>query len=124
MTEPKQPNQPIIVDDCGTERFKANAIVRHLLHNGGIHLGQIAELPFSDDDRRQFHQLIGYSLCGFEELGFELPSREPQSDLTKQLETALMQCANVLAGVDMTKQSLINALEAARNALKKSAGEA
>ncbi len=64
---PKNPMQPF-VDRGNVIRFKQNAIVRHLLDNGGIDLNQIAMLPFSQDDRVQFAQLIGYSLCGFHEL--------------------------------------------------------
>ncbi|MNR31726.1 hypothetical protein D3C85_1492550 [compost metagenome] len=51
-------------------RFKENAIVRHLLDNGGIDLNQLARLDFSREDREQFAQLIGYSLSGFGELGY------------------------------------------------------
>jgi hypothetical protein len=51
-------------------RFKANAIVRHLLDNGGIDLNAIAMLSFSQEDREQFAQLIGYSLSGFGELSY------------------------------------------------------
>lgn len=36
------PIQPLIVDEHGTVRFKPNAIVEHLLDNGGIDMNQIA----------------------------------------------------------------------------------
>lgn len=64
----RHPIQPLVVDDHGVLRFKANAIVRHLLDNGGIDLNQIACLNFSKEDRQQFAQLIGYSLSGYSEL--------------------------------------------------------
>lgn len=51
-------------------RFKANKIVRYLLDNGPFDLNHLAELEFSQDDRVQFAQLIGYSLCGFHELNY------------------------------------------------------
>lgn len=69
MSEIKNPMQPLVEAD-GVIRFKANAIVRHLLDNGGIDLNQLARMEFSQDDRVQFAQLIGYSLSGFGELGY------------------------------------------------------
>lgn len=66
----KHPIQPLQLDDKGVLRFKENAIVRHLLDNGGIDLNKLARLEFSREDREQFAQLIGYSLSGFGELGY------------------------------------------------------
>lgn len=54
----------------GQLRFKQNAIVRHLLDNGGIDMNQIACLDFSREDREQFAQLIGYSFSGASELSY------------------------------------------------------
>ena len=51
-------------------RFVGNDIVRYLLDNGGIGLNKLAILPFSNDDREQFAQLIGYSLSGYANLGY------------------------------------------------------
>ncbi len=68
--EPKHPIQPLIEDECGIHRFKKNAIVRHLLDVGPFDMNQLACLPFSDEDREQFAQLIGYSLSGFSELDY------------------------------------------------------
>lgn len=68
------PMQPLLVDEHGTHRFKANAIVRHLLDHGGIDLNQIACLEFSAEDQTQFAQLIGYSVCGFGDLSYVLPT--------------------------------------------------
>jgi len=64
------PMQPLIVDSHGTVRFQRNKIVEYLLDNGGIDLNQIARLPFTQEDREQFAQLIGYSLKGFHELSY------------------------------------------------------
>lgn len=66
----KHPLQPLITDEYGITRFKHNAIVRYLLDNGGIDLNKIAGIPFSREDREQFAQLIGYSLCGFGDLSY------------------------------------------------------
>jgi len=65
-----QPIQPLTTDQRGTIRFRSNAIVRYLLDNGGIDLNRLAALDFSDEDRMQFAQLIGYSLSGFGELNY------------------------------------------------------
>lgn len=61
----KNPIQPLAPDQNGTLRFKRNAIVEYLLKAGGIDLNHIAAMDFTDDDRQQFSQLIGYSLGGY-----------------------------------------------------------
>lgn len=66
----KHPIQPLAQDESGVLRFKANAIVQHLLESGGIDMNQIAKLDFTADDRQQFAQLIGYSLSGYGDLGY------------------------------------------------------
>ena len=64
------PQQPIRNVDQGVERFRANAIVRYLLDNGGIDLNDLAVMPFPREDLIQFAQLIGYSVSGFGELNY------------------------------------------------------
>lgn len=66
----RHPIQPLQLDDKGVLRFKENAIVRHLLDNGGIDLNKLACLDFTCEDREQFAQLIGYSLSGYADLGY------------------------------------------------------
>jgi hypothetical protein len=68
----RQPHvmQQIEFDAEGVARFRKNAIVRHLLDAGPFNLNSLAGLPFSDDDREQFAQLIGYSVCNFGELPY------------------------------------------------------
>ena len=69
----KQPMQPIVTDDHGTHRFHGNAIVRHLLDFGKAHgcgLNELAAMKFSQEDRRQFAQLVGYSLGGYGDLSY------------------------------------------------------
>ena len=73
----KHPIQSVEVDTDGTARFVMNKIVRYLLDMSQIRggtLNHLAEnssrLGFSLDDWRQFAQLIGYSLGGFEELTY------------------------------------------------------
>lgn len=69
-SEPTHPVQPLVEDAHGVVRFKSNAIVRHLLDNGGISMNDIARMDFSQEDREQFAQLIGYSHSGSGELGY------------------------------------------------------
>lgn len=64
------PIQPIIVDQVGVERFRANEIVRYLLDAGPFDLNQIATMPFTVEDREQFAMLIGYSVGGIGELSY------------------------------------------------------
>jgi len=71
ITPPPQPIQPLIEDSHGVLRFKANQIVRHLLDtHPTCDMNKLALMDFSDDDRQQFAQLIGYSLCGYGELSY------------------------------------------------------
>jgi hypothetical protein len=78
------PMQPIVQDDHGTIRFRANAVVRSLLDrdtersrrfpkfparsDGG--LNWIATQEFLPEDEEQLAQLIGYSISGYHELSY------------------------------------------------------
>ena len=66
----KHPVQPLKKDNDGVLRFKKNNIVRFLLDAGPFDLNKLALMPFSDEDREQFAQLIGYSLSGFGDLDY------------------------------------------------------
>lgn len=66
----KHPIQPLIRDEQGVVRFKANAIVEYLLQNGGIDMNRLATLPFPPEDREHFAQLIGYSWSGASDLSY------------------------------------------------------
>lgn len=57
---PIQPTEEV----NGVIRFKENKIVTYLLDNGGIDMNNLAVIDFTDEDREQFAQLIGYSLSG------------------------------------------------------------
>lgn len=64
----KNPIQPLVNED-GILRFKRNEIVRYLLDSHpNCDMNSLAALDFSDDDRQQFAQLLGYSLGGYAEL--------------------------------------------------------
>jgi hypothetical protein len=68
---PAHPMQTIIIDEYGVTRFKANAIVDYLLKtHPSCDMNELARMDFSDDDRRQFAQLIGYSVGGYYDLSY------------------------------------------------------
>lgn len=70
----KHPLQPVAADDNGVARFKDNQIVRFLLDAGPFDLNQLALMPWSDEDRCQLAQLLGYSVSGYGELSYtEVP---------------------------------------------------
>jgi hypothetical protein len=54
----------------GVKRFKSNAIVRWLLDDGPFDLNRIAVRGFDVEDQRQFAQLIGYSVSGYQDLSY------------------------------------------------------
>lgn len=64
------PIQPLEKDSNGVIRFKKNAIVEFLLDHGGFDMNSLAQMKFSDEDREQFAQLIGYSIGGFADLSY------------------------------------------------------
>lgn len=66
----KHPIQPIIHTPDGVYRFKGNKIVTFLLEAGPFDMNQLALMPFDQDDRQQFAQLIGYSVDGYAELSY------------------------------------------------------
>jgi len=69
----KNPIQPLALDDKGILRFKENAIVNYLREVARKHcvdMNELACMGFSDDDRQQYAQLIGYSLSGYSELPY------------------------------------------------------
>lgn len=66
----KHPMQPVYLDEKGTIRFQPNKIVEYFLDHGGIDMNALAMREFSQDDRIQFAQLIGYSVGGFHELSY------------------------------------------------------
>jgi hypothetical protein len=64
------PNQPV-ENVAGVLRFKPNRIVQHLLDtHPNCDLNTLACLNFSDEDRQQLAQLIGYSVSGWGNLSY------------------------------------------------------
>ncbi|MBK9580323.1 MAG: hypothetical protein IPO40_24930 [Fibrobacteres bacterium] len=70
----RNPIQPLSLDSRGVMRFKENKIIRNMLdratQKGIMDLNSIACEDYSQEDRQQFAQLIGYSLSGYGELSY------------------------------------------------------
>jgi hypothetical protein len=62
--------QEIILADDNCVRFRRNAIVEFLLRAGPFDMNMLALMPWSDEDRMQLAQLIGYSVSGFGDLPY------------------------------------------------------
>lgn len=69
-TSAKHPVQPVGITKDGVRRCKPNAIVQFLLDDGPNDMNRLARIPFSQEDREQFAQLIGYSISGLSELSY------------------------------------------------------
>lgn len=79
MAKATHPMQPLVLDGQ-VVRFKQNKIVRFLLDAGPYDMNKLACMPFSDEDREQFAQLIGYSVSGFGELGYPTDASVTKAD--------------------------------------------
>lgn len=67
------PMQPVVKDTRGVHRFLENKCVNDLLEHGtrtGFGLNQMAAREYSDEDRMQLAQLIGYSVSGYGSLSY------------------------------------------------------
>jgi len=117
----KNPIQPLAEDERGVLRFKANGIVRHLLDtHPACDMNKLAMLDFSDDDRQQFAQLIGYSLDGYGSLASYV-SDEAYTAAAHMAEGLDEQAARVAAleqkltemraAVDMLREPMARLLE-------------
>jgi hypothetical protein len=70
---PKNPMQPVVIDSRNVVRFKENGIVHAVYemskaHGFGLH--EIAMHNFTEDDQKQFAQLLGYSVSGYGDLPY------------------------------------------------------
>lgn len=70
MISSQHPRQPMVIERDGVVRFKRNAIVEYLLDAGRVDMNHLASMGFSDEDRCQFAQLIGYSVDGYGDLPY------------------------------------------------------
>lgn len=89
------PPQPIVVTDKGVIRFKENRIVRQLLEISGAEgygLNEIARDDFTDDERMQLAQLIGYSVSGYGDLSYvSAASRDRADAIAERVQAAQRQ---------------------------------
>lgn len=111
----KHPIQPLAKDEHGVMRFKGNAIVQHLLDSGGIDMNRLAVLEFSQDDREQFAQLIGYSLSGFSSLSYvsdETFAAAEAMSKSKKMESYAARMGALEATLDQTREAVRNAATA------------
>lgn len=63
-------DQQIILYEDGIARFKENKIISFIFIYGQWNLKRIASLEFSDEDRSQFAQLIGYRVSDYGKLSY------------------------------------------------------
>lgn len=61
--------------------FRENAIVLMLLDEGPFDMNQIARGNFSQEDREQFAQLIGYSVSGAGDLSYMSAATISRADI-------------------------------------------
>ncbi len=73
----EHPRQPTYIDKHDVTRFWPNPIVRYLLDAGPFDMNDLAKMNdrFTAADRRQFAQLIGYSVCGYCDLSYVTGAR-------------------------------------------------
>ena len=81
----RHPIQPLEKYNLGTLRFKKNKIVDFLLEFGPYDLNKLATMDFTDEDREQLAQLIGYSLSGFGKLSYVSDETYELAESQKQL---------------------------------------
>ena len=108
----RHPMQPLELDKHSVVRFKANALVRYILDNGSIDMNELAVVDFPQEDREQFAQLIGYSLCGFSELSYASDAAYETAD--KMYEEDMSEAEARIAYLEET-------LEEMREGVKKAA---
>ena len=105
-----------IVEVSGVVRFRQNAIINWLFESGRLDLNYIAHMNFTQEDRIQLAQLLGYSVGGFQGLSYvdenskhlaEIKCENPEADdrdaLIKILEERLQ---NVKDGLRETVAQL------------------
>lgn len=86
MSEARKAVMPIqpVCEVNGVQRFTENRIVRALLDAAPIDMNDLACMSFTNQEREQFAQLIGYSVSGFGSLDYV--SEETYSAACKMAE--------------------------------------
>ena len=124
----KNPIQPLAKDERGVLRFKANAIVQHLLESHPLcGMNKLASMDFTDDDRQQFAQLIGYSLSGYGELQSYVDDKaysmaahmaDGMDERDAHIAALEQKLAEMRAAVDMMREPMARLLEMHADDLK------
>jgi hypothetical protein len=84
-----QPMQPVVLDEDGIARFQGNKIVAFLCDWAaarGMGMNEMAAMLFSDEDRSQFAQQIGYSVSGYGDLSYAVDVEKADEAVRKLLE--------------------------------------
>ncbi len=68
-------------------RFRENMIVSYLQNNGSTDMNALAAMDFSNEDRAQFAQLIGFSVSGWGELSYVDDS---EADIAAEIAAGLI----------------------------------
>jgi hypothetical protein len=121
---PKNPMQPIVIDSKNVVRFKGNEIVRAVyeiskVHGFGLH--EIAMRNFTKDDRKQFAQLLGYSVSGYGDLPYV---DKVSVECADQQVALLLSGAPVVSEQEMELQVLRDENRRLKAAIRKAAVEA
>jgi hypothetical protein len=70
MTTPKHPMQPVVLSEDGRAYFVPNEILVWMLAHGRINFDEIAQQGFSDEDRMQLAQLLGFAVSRYTQLTY------------------------------------------------------
>lgn len=107
----KHPMQPIHLDALGTVRFQGNEIIKHLVECGVIDLNKLAVMDFSNEDRMQLAQLMGYSVSGFGDLPYADPAVVAEADKIVQsgFQVAAQSNERIVWEYDITAETVSEA---------------
>jgi len=87
------PMQDVYLDEHGTARFKVNKIVRFLLAtHSRVDLNMIEAIPFPQEDREQFYQLLGYSVGGYAEIFGDTDVVKAADEIAAALAAVFQEC--------------------------------
>jgi hypothetical protein len=92
--------QEIEMDNEGIYRFKQNQILVDLLSSGLLDLNIIAATPYSNVDKMQLAQLLGYSVSGFGDLSFADTDIVETADLVVKLLRENPRCRVLAHGAE------------------------
>lgn len=90
--------QTIFVDDHGTARFAPNRIVNDMLEavRGGVRMDMnsiACNDKYSDEERMQFAQLIGYSVSSYGDLSYVSDASVRKADkIVEKMSAAIGAC--------------------------------